>query len=103
MKKNNIQTLVFNSVIAAIYVVFTLLFAPFSYSTKLLFIELRISEILLVLTFYNKKYGPGIIIGCFLSNLLGSPLGIIDWIFGTLQTALSVMVYALINKTKFNR
>ena len=103
MKKNNIQTLVFNSVIAAIYVVFTLVFAPFSYSTKLLFIELRISEILLVLTFYNKKYGPGIIIGCFLSNLLGSPLGIIDWIFGTLQTALSVMVYALINKTKFNR
>ena len=70
MKKNNIQTLVFNSVIAAIYVVFTLVFAPFSYSTKLLFIELRISEILLVLTFYNKKYGPGLILGCFIANLV---------------------------------
>ena len=91
MRNNKIQTLVFNAVIASIYVVFTLLFAPFSYSTKLLFIELRISEILLLLTFYNKKYGSGLIIGCFLANLLGSSLGIIDWVFGTLQTALSVL------------
>ena len=65
MKKNNIQTLVFNSVIAAIYVVFTLVFAPFSYSTKLLFIELRISEILLVLTFYNKKWNYSLYFSIF--------------------------------------
>ena len=103
MRNNKIQTLVFNAVIASIYVVFTLVFAPFSYSTKLLFIELRISEILILLTFYNKKYGSGLIIGCFLSNLLGSPLGIIDWVFGTFQTALSVLTYILINKTSFNR
>ena len=55
MKNNKRQSLVFNAVIASIYVVLTLVFAPFSYSTKLLFIELRISETLLVLTFYNKK------------------------------------------------
>ena len=98
MKNNKIQSLVFNAVIASIYVVLTLVFAPFSYSTKLLFIELRISETLLVLTFYNKKYGPGLIIGCFLANLLGSTLGIIDWVFGTMQTALSVLTYLLIKK-----
>lgn len=102
MKKRKIQSLVFNAVIAAIYVVFTLIFAPFSYSTKLLYIELRLSEILLVLTFYNKKYGPGLIIGCFLANLLGSTLGIIDWVFGTLQTAISVLTYALIKKLPLN-
>ena len=103
MKDNKINTLVFNAVIASIYVVFTLLFAPFSYSTKLLFIELRISEILLVLTFYNKKYGPGLIIGCFLANLLGSSLGIIDWVFGTVQTALSVLTYAIFKELPFKR
>ena len=72
MKKAQIQPIVFNALIAAIYIVLTLLLAPFSYSTQLLFIELRLSEILLVLTFYNKKYGSGLIIGCFLANLLGS-------------------------------
>lgn len=103
MQKKKIQTLVLNAVIAAIYIVLTLVFAPFSYSTKLLFIELRISEILLLLTFYNKKYGPGIIIGCFLANLLGSELGIIDWVFGTLQTSLSVLVFYLVNKLPFKK
>ena len=51
MRNKKVETIVFNAIIAAIYIAFTLLFAPFSYSTKLLFIELRISEILLVLTF----------------------------------------------------
>ena len=72
MRNKKVETIVFNAIIAAIYIAFTLLFAPFSYSTKLLFIELRISEILLVLTFYNKKYGPGLILGCFIANLLGN-------------------------------
>lgn len=103
MKKAQIQPIVFNALIAAIYIVLTLLLAPFSYSTQLLFIELRLSEILLVLTFYNKKYGSGLIIGCFLANLLGSSLGIIDWVFGTLQTALSVLTFYLVSKLKIKK
>lgn len=98
MKNKKIQTIVFNAIIASIYVVLTLLLAPFSYSTKILYIELRLSEILVLLPFYNKKYGPGLIIGCFLANLLGPSLGIIDLVFGTLQTALSVLTYYLIKK-----
>ena len=98
MKNKRVETIVFNAIIAAIYIVFTLLFAPFSYSTKLLFIELRISEILLVLTFYNKKYGPGLILGCFVANLLGSDLGPIDWLIGTFQTALSILIYMCVKK-----
>jgi len=96
--KKNVKSLVFNALIASLYVVLTLVLAPFSYSTKLLFIELRLSETLLVLTFYNKKYGPGLIIGCFVANLLGSSLGVIDWLFGTLQTSLSVLTYLLIKE-----
>lgn len=96
--KKNVKSLVFNALIASLYVVLTLVLAPFSYSTKILFIELRLSETLLVLTFYNKKYGPGLIIGCFVANLLGSSLGVIDWVFGTLQTSLSVLTYLLIKE-----
>lgn len=98
MKNKKIQTIVFNALIASLYVVLTLVLAPFSYSTKILYIEFRLSEALLILTFYNKKYGPGLIIGCFLANLLGSPLAVIDWVFGTLQTALSVLTFYLIKK-----
>ena len=99
MRNRNVESIVFNAIIAAIYVAFTLLFAPFSYSTKLLFIELRISEILLVLTFY--PWGGNYVRtakGCFLANLLGSELGYIDWVIGTSQTALSVLIYMLIKK-----
>ena len=95
MSNNKVKILVFNALIASIYIVLTLILAPISYSTKLIFIEFRLSEILLVLSFYNKKYGPGILVGCFLANLLGSTLGIIDWIFGTLQTGLSILTYYL--------
>lgn len=98
MKKKQVQTIVFNALIASLYVALTLLLAPFSYGTKLLYIELRLSETLLVLCFYNKKYGPGLLIGCFLANLLGSSLGPIDWIFGTLQTGLSILTYHIVKK-----
>ena len=101
MSNNKVKILVFNALIASIYIVLTLILAPISYSTKLIFIEFRLSEILLVLSFYNKKYGPGILVGCFLANLLGSTLGIIDWIFGTLQTGLSILTYYLVKKLPF--
>ena len=40
---------------------------------------------------------PGLALGCFLSNL-ASPLGIVDWVFGTLATLLAAMLsYALRN------
>ncbi len=103
MKNKKINNLILNAIIASLYVAFTFLFSPFSYSTKLLFIELRISEIFILLSFYNNKYNSGLIIGCFLANFLGSSLGMIDWIIGTFQTFISVIVFNKLAKLSNKR
>jgi uncharacterized membrane protein len=41
------------------------------------------------LAFINPIFAPGVILGCFLSNLF-SPFGLPDVIFGTLATTLAV-------------
>jgi uncharacterized membrane protein len=53
-------------------------------------IQFRIAEILILLCFFKKDYGIALILGCAIANFF-SPLGIIDVIFGTLATAISVL------------
>ena len=75
-----------NGFVAAIYVVLTVVVAPhLSYGQ----VQFRISEVLLILVLFNKKYWLGLLIGTFVSNL-GSPLGIVDWVVGTGASAISI-------------
>lgn len=71
--------------IAALYAVLTLSIAPISYGA----IQFRLSEILVLLVFFDEDFALGLILGCFISNLY-SPLGVIDVIFGTFATFLTV-------------
>ena len=77
---------------AAMYVALTLSLYMISYGD----IQFRIAEVLNLLPFINPVFAPGIILGCLLANI-GSPLGAIDMVVGTLQTAL---VMVLITRTK---
>lgn len=43
-----------------------------------------------MLPFFFPEAIPGLAVGCFLSNLLGSPY-VLDWIFGTLATLLAAI------------
>lgn len=81
MKKIGVKEVVFNAMIACVYVVVTLAIEPLAYGA----IQMRISEVLVFLAFYNKKYIPGLVIGCLIANLF-SPLGVWDICFGTLAT-----------------
>ena len=74
------------AIVAAIYVVLTVSFQPISYGN----IQFRISEVLVLLCFYRKDYGYGLIIGCLIANIF-SPFGIVDVVFGTLATTLAVI------------
>ncbi|NCC78596.1 MAG: QueT transporter family protein [Clostridia bacterium] len=65
---------------------------PFSY----LGVQFRIAEILVLLVFIDKRYIYGLTLGCPIANL-GSPLGPVDVIFGTLATLIALL---LISKTK---
>ncbi len=86
MKKNKYLDLIEISVIAALYVVLTLVVQPISFGE----IQFRLSEILMLLVFYNRKYSVSLILGCLIANLW-SPYLLWDMLFGTLATALACL------------
>ena len=69
------------AMIAAIYVVLTYIFAPFSFGE----IQVRISEALTMLPVFTPAAIPGLFVGCLLGNMLGGAL-LPDIIFGSLAT-----------------
>ncbi|MFQ6861845.1 MAG: QueT transporter family protein [Beduini sp.] len=90
----NTKLIAQNAIIACIYTVFTLAIAPLAYSE----IQFRLSEIIVFLAFYNKKYIPGLVIGCFIANI-PSTLGWLDMVFGTFSTFLvCIAMYKMKNK-----
>lgn len=79
------------AVIAAIYVVLTMIFAPISFGP----VQFRISEILCILPFFTPAAVPGLFLGCLLSNLLCGAAAL-DVVFGSLATLIgAVGSYAL--------
>lgn len=80
----NIKELTVGAIVASLYVVITYLCAPLAYGG----IQFRISEALVLICFYNKKYVIPMTIGCILANIL-SPFGIIDIIIGSTATLLA--------------
>lgn len=73
-------------VIAALYAVLTMVVAPISYGPM----QIRISEALCVLPYFTSAAVPGLFIGCIIANgfglILGSSLGLMDIIVGSLTT-----------------
>lgn len=94
MKGNlEVRIIAMNAMIACVYAVMTIAIAPIAYGG----IQMRISEIIVFLSFYNKKYIPGLVIGCFLANL-ASPMGMWDVCFGTCATLIAcIFMYYLNN------
>lgn len=90
--KNNKTTkrLVRTAIIAALYAMLTIALAPISYGS----LQFRISEIMVLLAFFDPFYIVGLTLGCFISNILG-PNGMLDVIFGTLATFISVISISL--------
>ena len=73
-------------IIAAIYAVLTLSLPIPQYGG----IQFRVAEAMTVLPFLFPEAVPGLAIGCFLANLLGSPMPV-DWIVGTAATLLAAI------------
>lgn len=85
-RKNQILAITKISIVASLYIILTVLIAPLSYNE----IQIRFSEVLLLLCFFDKKYGAGIIVGCAIANLF-SPI-MLDVLFGTMQTIIAVLL-----------
>ena len=89
MRNNTVKTLTIQSLIAAIYVVLTVVVAPFAYGT----IQFRISESLSQLVVFSKKYWFPITLG----------VAIVDVFFGTLGTGLALAISIFVFKFIKNR
>ena len=72
--------------IAALYTVATLILPIPQY----LGVQFRVAEAMTLLPFLFPEAIPGLAVGCFLANLLGSPY-VLDWVFGTLATLLAAL------------
>lgn len=85
------KNLVINALVAGLYVVLTLMFEPLSFGP----LQVRLSEVLMLLIIIDKRYAVGVVVGCFIANLY-SPF-IYDAIIGTAATGLAAY---LMTKTK---
>ncbi len=90
---NKTRYLVQAALIAAIYAVLTIAFAPLSFGSAQSPIQVRISEALTVLPAVFPPAIPGLYVGCVVSNIYGMSMGlgagIFDVIFGSLATLIA--------------
>jgi len=98
--KNKTRRIVAGGLIAAIYAAVTLALSGISYGVA----QFRVSEVLTVLPFFMPEAIPGLTVGCFVANLIGSASNLasatawIDIILGPIATLLAATVTYLIGK-----
>ena len=90
--KKSVDFIVRTAIVAALYAVLTFAMAPISYGM----VQFRLSEVMTLLAFINPVYIFGLTLGTLIANI-ASQLGMMDMIFGTLATFISVF---LVSKTK---
>lgn len=99
MKNKNVLYLTQAAMIAALYVVLTLIAGAFGLDHYA--IQLRFSEALTILPFFTPAAIPGLFAGCLLSNLL---TGCIIWdiLFGSIATLIGALgTWMLRKKSKW--
>ena len=97
MKNQKVTFMTQAAMIAAIYVVLTFVFAPFSFGE----VQIRISEALTILPLFTPAAIPGLFTGCLIGNILGGAI-LPDIIFGSLATLIGAFfTYQLRSKNPF--
>lgn len=97
MKNKNVAFMTQAAMIAAIYVVLTYVFAPFSFGE----VQIRIAEALTILPVFTPAAIPGLFVGCIVGNILGGAI-LPDIIFGSIATLIGTFfTYQLRNKNRF--
>lgn len=92
---NKIRIITSGAVIAAIYVVLTLLANMFGLANHV--IQVRFSEALTILPYFTPIAIPGLFIGCILANILTGCMPL-DTVFGSLATLIGAVGTYLISR-----
>lgn len=99
MKQSKTKFLAVGGIIAALYVVLTMVATAFGLSSGA--IQVRISEALCILPVFSPAAIPGLFIGCIISNILSGCI-VVDVIFGSIATLIgAVGTYLLRNKSRY--
>lgn len=85
-------------VIAALYVVLTLVSSAFGLSSGV--IQIRISEALCILPCFTPAAIPGLFIGCLLSNIITGAV-VWDVVFGSIATLIGALGTYLLRKNRW--
>ena len=95
MRNNTAKQVAFGGVIAALYVVLTMLAAALGLASGA--IQIRLSEALTILPVFTAAAVPGLAVGCVLANLI---TGCAAWdvVFGSLATLLGAVGTRLLKK-----
>ena len=72
------------AVIAALYAALTIFLMPISYGVM----QIRVSEVLTILPAFTPAAIPGLLIGCFVANMVG-PYGMLDMVIGSAATLIA--------------
>ena len=96
MKNKKVLFLTHAAMIAAIYVVLTLVFQAISFGE----IQVRIAEALTILPAFTPAAIPGLFLGCLISNLITGAM-LPDIIFGSLATLLGALGTYFLRKYKW--
>ena len=86
MTNNSTRKLTHAAMIAAVYVLLTIIFRPISFGA----VQFRISEALTLLPVLMPDAVPGLFIGCLLSNLLGGGVWF-DVLLGSIASLLAAV------------
>ena len=95
--KKNVLFITQAAVIAAIYVVLTMIAAGFDLASGM--IQVRFSEALTVLPYFTPAAIPGLAIGCLISNTVTGCM-VPDIIFGTLATLIGAIGSWFLRRSK---
>lgn len=87
MKDSKTELLVMQGLVAGLYAALTWALPALAFGP----IQFRFAEVMTLLAFYNRKFIPGLTIGCMIANIL-SPFGIYDILFGTLASLLALIL-----------
>ncbi len=88
MKSKNVLFLTQAAMIAALYVVLTMVANALGLANQA--IQIRFSEALTILPYFTFAAVPGLFVGCVISNLLAGGV-ILDVIFGSIATLLGAL------------
>lgn len=98
MNHSNTRKTAFGGVIAALYVVLTMIAAAFGLASGV--IQVRLSEALTILPVFSSAAIPGLAIGCVLANLI-TGCALWDVVFGSLATLIGAVGTRLLRKNPY--